>query len=549
MVKRLTVVALATVVATGAGTAAAVDFGPLTLVVDTFKATNNSAIAAYGYDPVNDVVFSCGFTAGAQIRKVTNVSNPALQVSTQYVSTNDWLMFLKDGDPNRGSGTPTIGSLRLNPKPIYDADGVTVLFPAYTQCFITDQVTAVLEGGVPRWDLTQRTYRYNCQQVQLPPDPVPPPPPYYDGRDVFTSLVTVQEQMDVLGLAPSGTTTGGSNNQHQVAFSSNGQYIYYIDGNRYGGIWKCRARDGGELARIYATDQTFLCHPDVMATSVRDFGSGYSGDQVIVRGNSTSGNTGGVDYVVDTGSAAYGAFPLLTMAQLQAFLEITSATVANAVLTDADGNVYIDEGTSKAVLRYDPQGRLVKMKSQLEHAGFNAANIPGTNYTCQQLQGRIVKDPATGTFDVFQILFRSVTQKGVAGIYCYKPGDFNRDNAVTGEDVKIFNQMMAKGPTTPPLSDPDYQTYLRCDLNGNGSMTAKDRSILNTFIIDSDGDNDVDGADYGQFAGCFNGSGNVVPDACLLFDYNGDQFVDGVDYGLFASCFNGSGNPSPCFAG
>jgi hypothetical protein len=99
--------------------------------------------------------------------------------------------------------------------------------------------------------------------------------------------------------------------------------------------------------------------------------------------------------------------------------------------------------------------------------------------------------------------------------------------------------------TADPIA---YEKYLRCDLNNNGLVDAKDREILNKFLVDFDGDNDVDGSDYGLFAGCFNGTGNAVTGDCLKADFNGDQFVDGVDYGVFAGCFNGTGNLSPCFA-
>jgi hypothetical protein len=63
---------------------------------------------------------------------------------------------------------------------------------------------------------------------------------------------------------------------------------------------------------------------------------------------------------------------------------------------------------------------------------------------------------------------------------------------------------------------------------------------------DLNGDSSVDGADYGLFAGCFNGTGNPFNAGCECADLNGDLSVDGADYGLFAGCFNGTGNPSPC---
>ncbi len=55
-----------------------------------------------------------------------------------------------------------------------------------------------------------------------------------------------------------------------------------------------------------------------------------------------------------------------------------------------------------------------------------------------------------------------------------------------------------------------------------------------------------DGADYGIFGSCFNGTGNPIGDDCESSDLDGDNDVDGSDFGLFASCFNGSGNPPAC---
>lgn len=62
---------------------------------------------------------------------------------------------------------------------------------------------------------------------------------------------------------------------------------------------------------------------------------------------------------------------------------------------------------------------------------------------------------------------------------------------------------------------------------------------------DFDGNGFVDGADYGLFSSCFNGSDNVVPVACREADFDNDGDVDGVDFGVFAFCLNGTGNPPP----
>jgi hypothetical protein len=70
--------------------------------------------------------------------------------------------------------------------------------------------------------------------------------------------------------------------------------------------------------------------------------------------------------------------------------------------------------------------------------------------------------------------------------------------------------------------------------------------LLTAYPGDFDLDGDVDGADYGVFAGCFNGTGNPINPGCDTADINNDNSVDGADYGIFAGCFNGSGNRPNC---
>jgi len=91
----------------------------------------------------------------------------------------------------------------------------------------------------------------------------------------------------------------------------------------------------------------------------------------------------------------------------------------------------------------------------------------------------------------------------------------------------------------------DIARGVSSDLNFNG-IPDECESLCNRPPQDFDGDNDVDGADFGSFAACFNGSGGSIPPPCLCFDSDGDGDVDGVDYGVFSSCFNGSGNPPNC---
>jgi hypothetical protein len=93
----------------------------------------------------------------------------------------------------------------------------------------------------------------------------------------------------------------------------------------------------------------------------------------------------------------------------------------------------------------------------------------------------------------------------------------------------------------------DAASYVCLVTGGCGAVMSNAAALtVMTIAQDFDGDGDVDGADYGVFAGCFNGTGNPINSGCSQADLNGDNAVDGVDYGLFASCFNGTGNPPAC---
>ncbi|MBN1491263.1 MAG: hypothetical protein JXA69_15225 [Phycisphaerae bacterium] len=66
---------------------------------------------------------------------------------------------------------------------------------------------------------------------------------------------------------------------------------------------------------------------------------------------------------------------------------------------------------------------------------------------------------------------------------------------------------------------------------------------------DSDGDGDVDLADFGQFSACFNGPNRpyASPElVCTCLDFASDLDVDLVDFSIFASCFNGPNRSPAC---
>jgi hypothetical protein len=116
--------------------------------------------------------------------------------------------------------------------------------------------------------------------------------------------------------------------------------------------------------------------------------------------------------------------------------------------------------------------------------------------------------------------------------------DLYDDGHYSGTDTPVL--------TIASIDGADVAAY-RCVATATcGSATSNAAWLRLTPAADLDRDGDVDGGDFGLFAGCFNGTGNAFADGCGGADLNGDLSVDGLDYGLFAACFNGSGNPPGC---
>lgn len=127
--------------------------------------------------------------------------------------------------------------------------------------------------------------------------------------------------------------------------------------------------------------------------------------------------------------------------------------------------------------------------------------------------------PATNLAAASSLPFQATMSTSVAGTfqatYTLKVSDQDLPGATSGADLVLTLKGRVAAPAT-------------------------------TVPADLDEDGDVDGSDFGLFAGCFNGSGNPTTPACTEADLNGDNSVDGVDFGLFSGCFNGSGNPPAC---
>src|SRR5438105_477467 len=68
----------------------------LSVLINKTSGTGGNSIGAFGYDPSTDTAYVAGFQAGQALRKVTNVSNAALQTSTVMVSEAQTQLFMRN---------------------------------------------------------------------------------------------------------------------------------------------------------------------------------------------------------------------------------------------------------------------------------------------------------------------------------------------------------------------------------------------------------------------------------------------------------------------
>jgi len=76
-------------------------------------------------------------------------------------------------------------------------------------------------------------------------------------------------------------------------------------------------------------------------------------------------------------------------------------------------------------------------------------------------------------------------------------------------------------------------------------------NITSCFALpqDSDGDSDVDLADFGVFQACFNGPNQLYASrepVCACFDVEPDSDLDLMDFAALQRCFNGPNRPANC---
>lgn len=459
-----------------------------------------AAFAAYGYrpannaDPLNPVAeryYAVGFSGtGQDIREINPTTTPP--TFTRLVTNLPYTLFTKDGNPDRGGGAPTPGSLLLNKTAIGSIG-------AYGAAFIADGGGLVTTGTTQNPELTQRIYRYN---LQLDTNA--------DAREEMTSLVTLQQMKDVVG-----TTSNTSNVSRQVALSTDSSKVYFVDTSTiFGGLWQVNSLGGG-LARVVA-DGDLTNEP-----SVSNVGGA---DRIYLRGTAASSNNGGLDYYDTADSTRKIAVSAAAVAD---FMQTTTADISIlSTATDAEGNVYFNNNDSsperRGIYKLDTEGRLIKVVSYAERNAFIQSVYATTaNANTLRMQTR------TGTvngFDVTQVTFADQgTPASITAAHVFKPGDFNRDNAVDSADIALFKSKLTVRDVALPVADARY------DLNGNNVSDWKDVKVLQTFLGFENGDADIDFAtdfdDLLILAQNYEGTGKRWTEG----DFDGDNDVDFED--------------------
>jgi hypothetical protein len=435
-----------------------------TIVPNANAVAGSAALATFGFDPTGPnggTIYSAGFGAGAEIRRIANVDGT--QVVTQMVALSAWTTFLKNGDPNNGGGQPLPNGLLLNPVAIGSA-------APYTVAVVSDGAAATTVLGTRRNDLTQKIYTYNLGT----------------GTGAFASLVTQAEMATAAGLANPLTSATGINISRQFAYSGDGQAVYIADSTgaaAYGGIYRADLAAGTVSRLLVDTD----CNTEVAVLT-----SGAT-DTILLRGGGSTGNTGGIDRITFTGTGN-GTATTRTMhlsgATLADFLETSTTDIVTASMASgSDGSVYFNNTDStperRGIFRLDSAGRLAKVVSHAERA----ATLGGSpNSSTLRMQPRAATHP--NGFAVTQILYAESSPLNlIAGAYDFKTGDFDRDNDVDTADLALFKAAVGVRVATV-VSAGSY----KFDLNGNNVVDWKDVKVLQTFVptlLDGDANMDL----------------------------------------------------------
>lgn len=470
--KRLT---LAWLLATGIAAPVSVSMAAidtLVTIVDNAMATDGKSIGTFGYDPTTDSMYVTAFGSNAALRKVSNVGGT--QSGAVQVSETELQLYYRDGVANRVVSSALQSGLLLNPKAI--GTGPNAVAP-YKLAIIADNGFTRVAGNSSVTDpaVTKRFYSYNLQSAEGG-----------DGRDVFTTLVTLSDMQAAIN-----TTSTSSNQGRQFAWSGDGQSLYFADSGNpttaFGGLWKVDVVTG-DVARLVAEDD-INTEPAVVSNG--------GVDTIYVRGGGSTSNLGGVDKFTYDGTTLTARTEAISAEDLRVFLDAGAdqEPTSFAMTADDAGNLYFNNSDSsperRGIFKLDVEGRLSKVVSYAERdLAFTGAlnTAPNPNGNTLRMQTRTVTHPTAGA--VTQIMYaESAPLSFVAGAYVFEVGDFDR-NGAAGEsaDLALFSAALKTRGTT--LTDQDHYKF---DLNANSVVDWKDVKILQQFVDLPNGDANFDG--------------------------------------------------------
>lgn len=524
--------AVAGVLGISAVTSAAVDqlTTVLTPVQTVGGVTNPSPLGAYGYDASTGDYYAVGFNSlGQDIRKISGGT------VTRLITNSPYLTFGKGGNADNGGGTPTPGSLRLNPKPILNPDG-TVAIPAYGTAVIADGAGVVTTGTgagrVNQLALSRRVYRvdlFKFANGTVPPNTTA-------SNQALVPLVSTADLFAASGYAGTSTST---NTSRQVAYSGDGQSVYFVDTSaNSGGLYRASVRTGA-LTKI-TPDASENTEPAVI--TVAGVGGAADVDHIYQRGGGSTLNDNGIDSLNATTGVRSVA---VTAATLQGFLEngVNDLNIVS-MATDADNNLYFGNtnstpGAGGGIFRLDPQNRLIKVVSYSERKAYNAdAPLNAASFNAGQLRmqadGRTVPFAGVnGGFDVPLLTYaESSPVSAVNGVLLFKPVDLNRDNAVDSLDTQLLGGKL----TVRGVKQTDAD-HFKFDLNGNDVVDFADVKIAQQFVDFSSADVNlnltVDFADLDLMRDNYLGEGKVW----ITGDLTGDDLANYSDLLTLASAW------------
>jgi autotransporter-associated beta strand protein len=514
------------------------------MVLDPAAGIGTKALAAFGYDPENDSIFVTTYGAsptapgnGTMVRFDGIASGTP--TFTTLMSEAQLQLYYRDGDPNRSVSTPTQGGILLNPLPVGGR-------PAYSFALIADASTTRLpSSNTIDPAATKRIYSYSLQPLT----------PGQDGRDVFTTRVTLADMKAIAGTASTSNSIG-----RQFAWSGDGQSIYVVDSSTaYDGLWQVDAVSGS-VQRLLADDMD--------TTEPAVFRSGGV-DTILFGGGGSTSNDGGIDKVTYDGSTVSGRQVAVPAAALREFHETTANANIAAVATDSDGNLYYSNTTNanisagtptqRGIFRIDTDGRISKVVSYTERKSV-FGDRGSVNSSSFRIQPRTVTySGAEGEFDLVQLLYAEPSGvNAIGGAFAFKAGDFNRDNVVNADDVGLFaSQVTLRGVVKTAAAD------LKYDFNANDVVDWKDVQIFQQFLeygspttadpslrifADADFNGVVDFADFRIMRDNLGQAGKTF----LAGDFDGNNRVDFADlqfldrgYGAVSGVFGTGVTPVP----